>query len=151
MEKQIKHTILRLKRVFIAFWLLPVLIVILGETGGDWVGLFAGEVRTTYYAESLTILLTAICVPISLKLFAWVLTRKIDKVTIAQALHLYFYWSIIRLMLLVIPVLIGFGVYYLMISNTGVLCAFISLTASLFCMPSEKRLRKELQIDKDEA
>ena len=136
--------------IFISFWLLPVLLIIVGETGGEWVGMYAADVRATYLAETLVILLAAICVPVSLKLFAWVLTRKIDKVSLPEALHLYSFWSKIRIILLMLPVLAGFAVYYLMLSNKGILCAFIALTASLFCLPGEGRLRKELHINKEE-
>ena len=38
MEEQIKHVASRLKVIFISFWLLPVIWIIVGETGGDWVG-----------------------------------------------------------------------------------------------------------------
>jgi len=150
MEEQIKHVAARLKVIFIAFWLLPVVLIVTGETGGDWVGMYAADVRTTYFAETLAILLVAICVPVSLKLFAWVLTRKIDYVGLPEALRLYSFWSKVRIALLALPVLVGLGVYYFMLSNTGVLCAFIALTASLFCLPGEGRLRKELHINKEE-
>ncbi|WP_288243053.1 hypothetical protein [uncultured Bacteroides sp.] len=150
MEEQIKHVASRQKRFFIGFWLLPVILIVVGETDGDWVGRYAADVRTTYFAETLTILLAAICVPVSLKLFAWVLTRKIDKVSLPEALRLYSFWSKVRLALLTLPVLVGFAVYYLMLSNKGVLCALIALTASLFCLPGEGRLRKELHINKEE-
>ena len=150
MEEQIKHVVARLKLLFIGFWLLPVIFIIVGETGGDWVGMYAADVRATYFAETLTILLVAICVPVSLKLFAWVLTRKIDMVSLPEALRLYSFWSKIRMLLLTLPMLVGFAVYYLMLSNKGVLCAFIALTASLFCLPGEGRLRKELHINKEE-
>lgn len=72
MEEQIKHIASRLKVIFISFWLLPVIWIIVGENGGDWVGMYAADVRTTYFAETLSILLVAVCVPVSLKLFAWV-------------------------------------------------------------------------------
>ena len=141
MEEQIKHVASRLKVIFISFWLLPVIWIIVGETGGDWVGIYAADVRTTYFAETLSILLVAACVPVSLKLFAWVLTRKIDKVSLPEALRLYSFWS---------KVWVGLAVYYLTLSNKGLLCAFIALTASLFCLPGEGRLRKELHINKEE-
>ena len=55
MEEQIKHVASRLKVIFISFWLLPVIWIIVGETGGDWVGIYADDVRTTYFAETLSI------------------------------------------------------------------------------------------------
>ena len=97
------------------------------------------------YIKSRSGLLLLLCVCAGL--FAWVLTHKIDAVGISDALRLYSFWSKVRLGLLALPVLAGFAVYYLMLSNTGVLCAFIALTASLFCLPGEARLRKELCID----
>ena len=60
------------------------------------------------------------------------------------------FFSGARLALLALPVLGGFLTYYMVLSNTGVLCALIALTASLFCLPGEERLRKELHINKEE-
>ena len=51
--------------------------------------------------------------------------------------------------MLSLPVWVGLAVYYLTLSNKGLLCAFIALTASLFCLPGEGRLRK-LHINKEE-
>ena len=150
MEEKIKRVASRMKMLFVYFWLLPIFLVIFGETGGEWVGVYAGDVRATYFAETFTILLTAILVPVSLKLFSWVLTKKIDVFAISDALRLYALWSGVRLALLAIPVLAGFLTYYMMLSNKGVLCALIALTASLFCLPGEDRLRKELHIEKKE-
>ena len=50
--------------------------------------MYAGDVRAIIYAETITILLAASCVPVSLKLFSWVLIRKIDVVTLPEALRL---------------------------------------------------------------
>lgn len=150
MEKRIKQVAARGKMMFVYFWLLPIFFVIFGETGGEWVGMYAGDVRTTYFAETIAILLVAVCVPVSLKLFSWVLVKKIDTMAISDALQMYALWSGLRLALLAIPLVAGFLTYYLMMSNTGALCALISLTASLFCLPGEVPMRKELHIDKEE-
>lgn len=148
MEKEIKKTTAHVKVAFACFWMISILLVISGEMGSSWVGLYVGNISATYMAETITILLTASCVPISLKLFSWVLTRKIDIAALPKALRLYALWSDIRLVLLSFPVLTGFFTYYMMLSTTGVLCGMIGLTASLFCLPGEERLRKELHIDK---
>jgi hypothetical protein len=149
MEEQIKKTAARVRSAFAYFWILPILLVILGETGGDWVGMYAGNVRVTYLAETISILLVAINVPVSLKLFSWMLVRKIDTVSLPNALRLYLLWSSVRLILLAIPVLAGFFTYYMMLSNKGMLCALIALTASLFCLPGEERMRRELHIHRE--
>ena len=67
MEEQIKKTAARVRTTFAYFWMLPILLVLLGETGGGLVGMYAGDVRATYMAETVTILLAASCVPIALK------------------------------------------------------------------------------------
>ena len=68
MEEQIKKTAARVRTTFAYFWMLPILFVLLGETGGGLVGMYAGDVRATYMAETVTILLAASCVPVSLSL-----------------------------------------------------------------------------------
>lgn len=150
MEEQIKKTAARAKSAFACFWALPILLILFGEVEGDWVGMYAGDARATYMAETVTILLTACCVPVSLKLFSWMLTRKIDVVTLPRALCLYRLWGNVRLALLAMPVLAGLLTYYMVLGSTGILCALIALTASLFCLPGEERLRRELRIDKEE-
>ncbi len=150
MDGLIKQISKRLKVYFIIFWLLPILIAIVGESGIiDCVGIYAGNVRLTYIVESLTILVTAICVPVVLKYFSRILAKKIDHVSLPEALQLYSFWSGVRILVFAIILLLGFSIYYLMLSTTGLLCGFIALTASLFCLPSEKRLRQELRIDKE--
>ena len=69
--------------------------------------------------------------------------------TIALALKHYVQWSIVRLGILEVAIVANILCYYLTLSSTGNLCMLIGLTASLFCLPSEKRLRNELHITKD--
>lgn len=147
MEKEIRKTVGLTCSLYGAFWLLPILLVGMGECGESWIGVYADDASAVYWAETLTILLTAVCVPASLKLFSWVLGRQISKVSIVRALHLYTVWSGLRLLLLAMPLVSGLLTYYLMWSGKGILCAMIALTASLFCLPGEQRLRHELCIE----
>lgn len=150
MEEEIKRTAKRLGRAYLLFWLLPVLFVVAGEVGGNWVGSCAANERALFAAENVCILLAVICVPLSLKLFAVLMQKRVDTLSFPQALRLYRRISLMRLLLLWLPAWLGLAVYYLMLSNTGVLCALIALTASLFCRPGEERLRRELNIYKEE-
>lgn len=149
MEELIRKAVRFLRTLYISFWLLPAVVVLLGETTEGWVGYYAGDVRTAYFAEVLCILLAAVCVPVSLKLFAWVLERKIDVAGMGRALQLYVFWSGIRMVILALPVVAGFLTYYAMLSTTGLLCGLIALTASLFCLPGEGRVRRELRIERE--
>ena len=148
MEETIKKTATFIRWCYTFFWLVPAMILLTGEMNGNWVGFYAANIRTIYVTETFIILLTASCVPLSLTLFSLVLTKKVDRVTLPIALRLYSVWSVVRLLLLALPAIAGSLCYYLMLSNKCVLCAFIALIASLFCVPSEKRLRKDLKIDR---
>lgn len=150
MERKINAVLKSVKSIYYCFWILPIVVVLLGESVDEWVGCYATNLQLIFLAETILILLTALCVPLALKLFAQILTKKIDKLSIADALKQYRVWSIVRLGLLALPLLMGLSVYYLMLSTKGLLCALIALTASLFCVPSEKRMRTELHIEKDE-
>ena len=149
MEKQIKRAVRTLNISYIFFWVLPAFLLGAGEFELIPVGGLADDAEAVYYLETIGILLTAICVPLSLKLFSMVLKNKIDKLDVTQALKRYVLWSSIRLGILEIVVLFNLLCYYLTFSNTGNLCMLIGLTASLFCLPGEKRLRAELHITEE--
>lgn len=146
MEVEIKKAVNTLKGGFLIFWLIPVCWVVLGETDVIPIGQLVDDVRGTYFLQTACILLTAVCVPLSLKLFSLVLTRKIDTYTFPVALSRYLLWSLVRLGLLELTVWGGLLGYYFTLSSTGALCALIGLTTSFFCLPSEKKLREELHI-----
>lgn len=128
------------------FWVVPILFIVIGEVELFPVGLFADNVRLTSIFETIAILITASCIPLSLKLLSLVLAKKIGQLALDDALKCYLLWSIFRLGLLEVVVLLNLISYYLTLSKTGALCALIALTASLFCLPSEKRLREDLHI-----
>ena len=144
---EIKKTLDVLKKAFAAFWGLAIVIVVVHEINDGETGLVADNVKIVYWMETVCILLTVINVPLALKLFALVLKKKIDQVPLVDALRLYKRWSLIRLLLLFIPVLAGLTTYYMCMSTTGLLCAAIGLTASLFCVPTEQRLKADLLIE----
>lgn len=135
MEEQIKHIAKSQRIVYVIFWAVAILLVVGGETELLPVGLFADDARTSYYLETIGILLTAINIPFSMKLFSLVLTRKIDNLTFPVALSRYAVWSHIRLGLLAIVVVYNLLCYYMTLNSTGALCALCALTASFFVCP----------------
>ena len=149
MEEQIKRAVRNLNISYVFFWVLPASLLGAGEFDLLPVGALVDNVQATYYFETIGILLTALCVPLALKLFSLVLKKKIDHMTIPLALKRYVQWSMVRLGLLEAAIILNVLCYYLTLSNTGNLCMLIGLTASLFCLPSEKRLRNELHINKE--
>lgn len=149
MEEQIRRVLKSLKIQYISFWIIPLLLVAVGEAGLLPVGIKADSARAVYVFETVGILLTAILVPLSLKLFSIVLSKQIDRVTFPVALGKYMLWSAVRLALLEFVVVFNLAGYYFTLSTTGALCALIGLTASFFCLPGEKRMYAELHITKE--
>ena len=132
MEEQIKRAVRNLN---ISYVLLGA-----GEFELFPVGGLVDNAPAIYYFETVGILLTALCVPLSLKLFSLVLKKKIDHMTITLALKRYVQWNIVRLGVLEVAIVVNLLCYYLTLSSTGNLCMLIGL----------KRLRNELHIAKEE-
>ena len=109
-------------------------------------GLYAHDVRASYIFETITILLTAILIPSSLKAFSYILKRQINNQSTVIAIKKYFLWSLVRLLLLFLIIIVGLSCYFLTLSSTGALCALMGITASLFCIPSEEKLKKEIHL-----
>ena len=149
MEEQIKRAVRNLNISYVFFWVLPAFLLGAGEFDLLPVGALVDNPQATYYMETAGILLTALCVPLALKLFSLVLKKKIDHMTITLALKRYVQMSIVRLGILEIAIVVNLLCYYLTLSSTGNLCMLIGLTASLFCLPGEKKLRSELHITKE--
>lgn len=149
MEQQIKQITRSLKIQYTLFWLLPLFLVVAGETELFPVGLCAGDAQIQYIWGTIGVLVAIVCVPLSLKLFSIALKRKMSESDFPIALENYLFWSGIRLGILELAVLLNLIVYYLTLDNLGGLCALIALTASAFCLPGEKRLREELNIASD--
>lgn len=138
MEEQIKRAVRNLNISYVFFWVLPAFLLGAGEFDLLPVGALVDNVQATYYFETIGILLTALCVPLALKLFSLVLKKKIDYMTIPLALKRYVQWSMVRLGLLEAAIILNVLCYYLTLSNTGNLCMLIGLTASLSVCPARK-------------
>lgn len=146
MEQLIQRIVRLLSIVFSLLWLTPILLLGLYELLPGQNLLWADNVRACYVAETITILLTALCVPLALKLFAWALTHRINPCSTEQALKRYRCWSLLRLLLLWMPVVSGMLTYFLFTSYSGLLCALIALVGTLFCRPSQKTLTQQIKL-----
>ncbi len=147
---EIKKIARRLLAEYLMMWLLALAIVLLYETGVMEEGVLAHDGNLCYILQTATILLALFAIPASLKMFSMVLTKRVHGRPLPEALASYLRWSEIRLALFAIVVLVGLSVYYTTLSSIGGLCAFIALIASLFCIPSEKRVAEELKQEEDE-
>ena len=107
-------------------------------------------VRMDYVLQTVGILLAVGLIPLSLRLFSLSLVKNVKQRSLPEALKSYRRWSEIRTGMLVVPVLVNLSFYYLTLNNTGVLCAMMALIASLFCVPTRKRMLDELDLVKEE-
>ncbi len=136
-----------LKIQYVVFWALPFLMMIGFETDLLPVGIYADDARMQYLLETVGILSAIAIVPVSLKLFAYVLKKKIDPADLLRAFTLYARWSAIRLLLLEVVILLNLLIYYLTFDSVGGLCALIGATASFFCMPGKTKIQKDLNLE----
>ncbi len=144
-DKTMNSLVRNLKIQYVLFFVFPLLLFILGELFSKDLFLNSpSNSSLTYVLQLLTVVLTMALIPFSLKLFHWVLTKKIDKTKEVQARKQYFLWSGIRLALLEITTLFALVVYFITQSSIGGLCALIAITAAFFCIPSKSRVMQEL-------
>ena len=150
MEKEIKQLLQWLQLEYVWVWVLPLVLVALYETGVMTEGMYAGDVRMDYMLQTVGILLAVGLIPLSLRLFSLSLVKHVKQLTLPKALKSYRRWSEIRIGMLLVPVLVNLSFYYLTLNNTGILCAMMALIASLFCIPTRKRMLDELDLVKSE-
>lgn len=149
MKEQIKR-ILKLQVVgFILVWALPLIYALLHEMGVMPQGTLADDAQMEYIFQTMGILMTIVFIPFALRIFNLNLVKRIKELPLQQALKSYRIWSDVRLALLLVPALINLQFYYLTLDNTGLFCACMALIASLFCVPSESRIKNELDLQED--
>ena len=117
MEEQIKRAVRNLNISYVFFWVLPAFLLGAGEFELFPVGGLVDNAPAIYYFETVGILLTALCVPLSLKLYSLVLKKKIDHMTITLALKRYVQWNIVRLGVLEVAIVVNLLCYYLTLST----------------------------------
>lgn len=146
MKEQIKKILIIQKSAFLGVWTAPLLIVVLYETGLYQEGLLAGNAQMEYILQSVSILLTIGLIPFALRMFNMNLVKRIKELPLQKALKSYQTWSLLRLALLFVPAIMALSFYYLTMNTTNLFCACMALIATLFCVPSESRIKNELDL-----
>jgi uncharacterized membrane protein YozB (DUF420 family) len=151
MERNIQKLMRNLYVELFAVWGIIILTWILGETGVIPNGeLVAKGQQFEFYVDVALILLTIVCVPLALKLFALNTQRGLRRMDKDEALSAYHTWSIVRLALLLLCAVLGVLVYFLLMDDKGVYCAGIAVVTTLFCIPSEKKVKEFLASKEEE-
>lgn len=149
MKKQIKRILNQQKGGFIAIWALPIFYAFLFEMGALPKGVYEGDARLDYILQSIGILLTVGLIPFALRMFNLNLVKRIKELPLQEALKSYNRWSEIRMGLLFVPMMLNLQFYYLTMNTTGLFCACMALIATLFCVPSENRIKNELDLPEE--
>lgn len=146
MDKQIK-AVTRTMQIQYAFYI-TIAILLAGLYQSDLImeGTYAGDFGMQYILDTIGILTTIALVPLSLKIFSVKLNKKIKMAGFENALKLYRQWSSVRLMIIAFITYLNIMIYYMTLNSIGGLCALIGLTASIFCLPGERKLREELNL-----
>ena len=149
MKEQIKRLLIIQRSFFIGVWTSPILLVFLYENGIFQKGMHQGNAQMEYILQCISILLTVCLIPFALRLFNLNLVKRIKELPLQQALKSYQVWSDVRLSLLFVPAILGVSFYYLTMNSTNLFCACMALIATLFCVPSESRIKNELDLPED--
>ena len=149
MKEQIKRILTIQKCAFLAVWAAPILLAVLYETGTFQKGTYEGNAQMEYIFQSVSILLTIGLIPFALRMFNLNLVKHIKELPLQQALKSYRMWSDVRLGLLFVPAILGVSFYYITMNTTNLFCACMALIATLFCIPSENRIKNELDLPEE--
>lgn len=110
-------------------------------------GIWGVTDHMAYVMKTVGVLLTLLCVPLSLSLFNTHVNKRIRSFPLQKALHTYLLWSYIRLSFLTVVVAGNMAIYYLTLDNTGFMCALIGVIATFFCVPTQKKFCDDLDIN----
>ena len=149
MKEQIKRILTIQKSAFLGVWTAPLLIVVLYETGVFSKGIHQGNAQMEYIFQCVGILLTIGLIPFALRIFNLNLVKRIQELPLQRALKSYQIWSDVRICLLFVPAMLNLSFYYITLSTTNLFCAAMALIATLFCVPSENRIKNELDLPEE--
>lgn len=99
--------------------------------------------QRAYVWQTIEVMLSLFCIPVSLKIIPFFL-RRFEKKGISMNRSCHHILALIRYVLLAAPTYLGIWIYYATLNNIGAFCALSCVTASLFCLPQEERVRNEL-------
>jgi len=152
MNKIVRKLLRYLMAEFCAVWLLAIITYVLGEAGIIPNGIMADADNPAagVYINTAVILLTLVCVPLSLKLFSLNTSRGLRRMNKDEALASYHLWSLVRLGMLWLCAEAGLVAYYLLMDTTGLLCACISMVMTLLCIPSMEKVNEFLSANEEE-
>ncbi len=150
-NRDIRRASRRIELCFYSLWGAVAILVALFEAEWLPVGLLEHEDQWVYYLQIAGVLVALAAIPASLKFFH-VQVGRLKGLSIGpvRILRRYVLLSYLRIGGLAFPILFNLVLYYLSLNRAPAFMALITLLATIFCIPSEERLRYELDWDKKE-
>lgn len=144
MVKYIQKLLNILKMEMMGVWLMAGLSAVLGELDvipNGWVKPASEE---EFLLNLLTVILTIAGVLLAIRLFTLNTTKGLRRMNNEEALRSYHIWSVVRMGILCLVMMVGIVDYYLASSVSGVACSLIALCVTFYCWPSEAKISSYL-------
>jgi hypothetical protein len=151
MKHLLNPVLKKLRYEYGAFWAMMALLAWLYEADVFPKGLMVDENTSAYLLQCAGVLLMIALIPLALRLFGMGLMDRVRQLPLQEALVSYRRMSQVRLGLLMVVALVNLTCYYLMLKSSCAMCAVMAMLASLACIPSMGRIRKELGLNEEEA
>ena len=144
MKKTIKQLIL----FYYGFYVLAVVLVTLAYLFFATNNPLIAEQSTAETAITSVYILFLICsIPLALKLFNVKVKKLSELASPEEKIIQYKNYSVFRLVVIGVNMLIGIGFFYLFNSDSMLFCAGIAAIALVFCKPSEAKMISELEFE----
>jgi len=148
MKEKIKETVKNLKIIYYGLMVMNIAFIMF--ISGYLFPIEEIPGKEDYILQCICILMTLACIPLGLWWFKFNFVKKFKERSLEEALRYYINCNIVRIMLVSAPIMIGFAWYMVTTSNnTYLFCACMAFIATLFCVPSEERLKNELDLPEE--
>ena len=144
MEKRIQSLLLMLRIESCVSWIVVIIVFVLGLLGVIVNGSVQPNTQKEFVLNAVGILSTLLVLPLALKLFLLNTTRSLRRMNKDDALDFYHMWSLVRLMIVTLCMAFNVVVYFMTMNMTGLLCAFIGVCITIYCLPTKQRVIRYL-------
>ena len=146
MEKRIQSLLLMLRVESCVSWLAVVIVFVLGFSGVIVNGSVMPNTQQEFTLNSIGVLATLLLLPLTLKLFLLNTTKGLRRMNKDEALDFYHVWSLVRLVLVTLCIAYNAVIYFMTLNATGLLCAFIGVCITIYCLPTRNKVNQYLDV-----
>lgn len=148
MEKIINKLMPKLYVELALFFFIILAVAVLGVTNVIPNGVFTGKewVNTAYVINVVAVAVLFIALFLALRLLK---LKTEDKLSDEKAVKTYHKWSLLRLSLLLLAIVVALVAYFLTLEDSGLFCAAVLLLITvIFCIPSKRKLMEYVDTGK---